>query len=86
MFKAAQETHLTGLQCRIFAHLSQTEIRRLARITEKILDGCQSRGSRWLTYLFATRPRAQAASDPSRKRCVGQVTGIPFVMELVNIA
>lgn len=36
-FKEAQETHLEGLQRRLFSHLNETEIRQLAKITEKIL-------------------------------------------------
>lgn len=37
-FKAAQETHLRDLETHLFSHLSETEIRQLARITQKILD------------------------------------------------
>lgn len=37
-FKAAQETHLQGLEARFFSHLSETEVRQLVRITRKILD------------------------------------------------
>ncbi|MGH8915073.1 MAG: MarR family winged helix-turn-helix transcriptional regulator [Acidimicrobiia bacterium] len=41
-FKRAQDTHLTGLEQRLFSHLTQTEIRQLANITEKILHACRS--------------------------------------------
>lgn len=41
-FKAAQETHLAGLERFLFSHLSGTEIRQLAKITQKIVDACRS--------------------------------------------
>ena len=40
-FKAAQDTHLAGLDRRLFSQLTPTEIRQLARIAEKILDAAQ---------------------------------------------
>jgi DNA-binding MarR family transcriptional regulator len=36
-FKAAQDTHLAGLERRLFSRLTESEIRQLARITSKIL-------------------------------------------------
>ena len=40
-FKQAQETHLAGLDRRLFSHLTETEIGQLADITEKIVDACR---------------------------------------------
>lgn len=40
-FKAAQETHLAGLERLLFAHLDDREIHQLARITQKIVDACR---------------------------------------------
>lgn len=37
-FREAQDTHLRGLQERLFGILSGREVRQLARITQKILD------------------------------------------------
>lgn len=37
-FRAAQETHLAGLNTYLFSHLSDTDIRRLGRITTRILE------------------------------------------------
>lgn len=39
-FKAAQATHLAGLERRLFSALTEAEIRQLARITAKILSAC----------------------------------------------
>jgi DNA-binding MarR family transcriptional regulator len=41
-FKAAQETHLAGLERLLFSHLGDSEIRQLAKITKKIVDACQT--------------------------------------------
>jgi len=41
-FKGAQETHLAGLERLVFAHLSDSEIRQLAKITQKIVDACRA--------------------------------------------
>ena len=41
-FKEAQETHLTGLEGLLFSHLSDTDIRRLAAITTRIIDSCET--------------------------------------------
>jgi len=41
-FKEAQETHLAGLEDLFFAHLSDTDIRRLATITTRIVDACKT--------------------------------------------
>ena len=41
-FKAAQETHLAGLERLLFSHLSDGEVRELAKITQKIVDACHS--------------------------------------------
>ncbi len=38
-FRAAQRTHLAGLEWRFFSRLTEGEIRQLARITSKILEG-----------------------------------------------
>lgn len=43
-FKAAQETHLAGLERVLFSHLSEGEIRQLAKITQRIVDACQTAG------------------------------------------
>ena len=40
-FKAAQETHLAGLQQRLFTCLSEAEIAQLASITEKIVKASE---------------------------------------------
>jgi DNA-binding MarR family transcriptional regulator len=37
-FKKAQETHLVGLEDRLFSHLTAADIRRLAAITTKVID------------------------------------------------
>ncbi len=37
-FKAAQDTHLAGLERRLFAHLTTEEMSQLSAITAKILD------------------------------------------------
>lgn len=39
-FKSAQDTHLAGLDHRLFSRLTATEVRQLRAITSKILDGC----------------------------------------------
>jgi DNA-binding MarR family transcriptional regulator len=41
-FKAAQETHLAGLERRLFSPLNENEITQLAKITEKIVAACRS--------------------------------------------
>jgi hypothetical protein len=41
-FKAAQETHLAGLERRLFSPLNENEILQLATITEKIVAACHS--------------------------------------------
>lgn len=41
-FKAAQDTHLAGLDRRLFTHLNATEVRQLAAITTKILKAGES--------------------------------------------
>jgi DNA-binding MarR family transcriptional regulator len=41
-FKAAQETHLAGLDELLFSHLDPAEIRQLAAITSKIVDACKT--------------------------------------------
>lgn len=38
VFRAAQDTHLAGLDVRLFSHLSAEEIAQLAEITERILE------------------------------------------------
>lgn len=40
-FKAAQETHLAGLERRLFAPLSEGEVAQLAGITGKIVQACE---------------------------------------------
>lgn len=38
-FREAQETHLAGLETKLFSRLDDDEIRQLAEITSKILKG-----------------------------------------------
>lgn len=39
-FRSAQDTHLAGLDRRLFSRLTAAEVRQLGAITAKILDGC----------------------------------------------
>ncbi|HEX6207885.1 MAG TPA: MarR family transcriptional regulator [Actinomycetota bacterium] len=40
-FRAAQESHLADLEELLFSNLSETEVRRLAAITGKIVEACR---------------------------------------------
>lgn len=40
-FKAAQDTHLAGLERLLFSRLSKAEVRQLGEITAKIVEACE---------------------------------------------
>lgn len=41
-FREAQETHLEGLDARLFSRLTADEIRQLATITAKVIEACEA--------------------------------------------
>jgi hypothetical protein len=63
-FRAAQDTHLAGLERRLFARLTERETRQLAALTDKLL-GDREDSAQFRAHEVAVSERVIAAvKDP----------------------